>query len=118
MKKYLTIIFIFLASFIIAAANASFSNTAAPQFTQIQTKTQICKDSAFLNHENYVNKENTIIYETDKEAENYNPTTYTFIAENDRNHSPLRVWRFSNSTAFINNLNIQNIKYNLCPRAP
>lgn len=118
MKKYLTIIFIFLASFIIAGANASFSNAAAPQFIQIHSKTQIGKNSAFLHHENFVNKEHTTIHESDKDSESFNQTTESFHADKLNNQSLNIDYEFSNLVVKNNNTDFKNIKYNLYPRAP
>lgn len=118
MKKFLIIIFIFLAGFIFAGTHSTACESVfGTHYVKLNSPTKIEQRNNFTDYENYVKNENlknlnnTGSYET-----NSNTHIKTFLVAEYPINSKFEKIIFKNSQKkFIDN---SNSKFNLYPRAP
>lgn len=114
MKKYLTILFIFLAGFIFAGSSASCGTTVPAAVVKIQQETEISTKTAFLQFENVC-----ILRETNMREINENDRQPIFPAISFANNKNLILNNYSTETLQENNSGkFREIKFKIHPRAP
>ncbi len=118
MRKYLLIVFIFLAGFICAGADSSYCKASPAAIFQVQGYTSITQNPDFTDYENYVTKENIkSVTDIDNGKSNPNHINQTVSFENYTNNHYCEKHN-TGVVNYIHNEQFKDIKYKLYPRAP
>lgn len=119
MKKFLLVIFIFLAGFIFAGANASNCHIFHAETITINQTTDISSSSAFLDYENNINKENLKSFKISTERKNSGNTNPVKTLSFENNNENITFEKQYTLISYQNTeQKFKDIKFKLHPRAP